>query len=92
MFALFANGAPAPFPQAASSASEWAVWGGCMSGAAVLGGWALLNRNRPARDTLVGVALLVALILVGAAAFFSMAESHYRQMEENRQREQLEQR
>ena len=91
MFALLANGGPAPFPRAASSPAEWVVWGGCMSLAAVLGGWALLNRNRPSRDTLVGAALLLALVLVVGATVFTVSGNHERQREQNRrEREQPE--
>jgi hypothetical protein len=91
MFALLANGGPAPFPQAASSPWEWVIWGGCLSMAAVLGGWALLHRNRPSRDTPVGVAVLLAFVLVGGATMFAVSSSHARQMEQNRrEREELE--
>jgi hypothetical protein len=90
--ALFANGAPAPYPEAASSPLEWAVWGACMSLAALLGGWALRNANRPSRDTLVGLALLFALILGGAATMFAVSRNYKRHMEQDRkeyqQREQ----
>jgi hypothetical protein len=89
MFAvLLANGAPAPFPQSASSPTEWAVWGACMSVAVALGGWALLNRNRPARDGPVGAALLVAVGLAILATVFAVSKNHARQMDQNRQEQE----
>lgn len=88
---LFANGAPAPFPQSASSIAEWGIWGACLGLAALLGGWALLNRNQPSRDVPVGIALLVALVLVAGATLFAISRNHGRQMDQNRQeREQRE--
>lgn len=93
MFAfLLANGAPAPYPQPASPLAEWAVWGAGMSLAVLLSGWALLGRNRPAWDTRVGVALLLALVLGAAATVFALSRNHERETErswkEHQQREQ----
>lgn len=83
MFALLANGGP-PFTPAGAPVGERLVWGVCVSIAAVLGGWSVLNRNRPRRDTPVGVALLAAVILISAATLFAVGKNHARQMEHNR--------
>lgn len=85
MFALLANGAPAPFPTSGTPAVEVAVWGACVSVAVLLGGWGLRNRNRPKRDTAVGVCLLTAMIFVGFATLFALWRNHDRQMERNQQ-------
>ena len=92
MLSLFANGAPPPYPMPDAPAIEWVVWGGCLATAAVLGGWALLNRNRPKRDALVGVALLGALVLVAFATLFVMQRTWDREQERFRQieRERIE--
>lgn len=84
MFALFANGAPSPYPRPDVPALEWAVWGGCVSAATLLAGWAILNRNHPARDRLVGVALLCAVVLVGFATVFVMQREWDRERERSR--------
>ena len=55
-----------------------------MSLAAILGGWALLNLNRPSRDTLVGVAILLVFALIAIATVFATGKNHERQMEPNR--------
>jgi predicted metalloprotease len=61
-----------------------------MSLAAILGGWALCT-NRPAHDTRVGIAVLIAMILVSGATLFAVSKNHERQMEQNRrEREQQE--
>jgi hypothetical protein len=63
-----------------------------MSIAALLGGWAIWNRNRPERDTPVGVALLLACVLVGFAILYTSYKSFERMGEESRRdREQREQ-
>jgi hypothetical protein len=63
-----------------------------MSIAAILGGWAIWNRNRPERDTPVGVALLLAFVLAGFACLYSTYKSFERMGEESRrEREQQEQ-
>jgi hypothetical protein len=77
--ALFANGGPALWPQPASSLAEWLMWGACMSAAALLAGWGVLNRNRPSRDALVCVALVLAFALVATATALSAKRSHERQ-------------
>lgn len=81
MFALFANGAPPPYPRPDAPALEWAVWGGCVGAAALLAGWAILNRNHPARDRRVGVALLCAVALGGFATVFVMQREWDREKE-----------
>lgn len=92
MSALFANG-PALFPTPGAPASEWAVWGACATVAAVLGGWGLLNHRRPERDTPVGVALLIALVLTASAVGFATVRNLARQAEQNRlERESSEER
>lgn len=83
MFALIANG-PALFPTPGAPASEWVIWGACASVAVLLGGWGLLNLNRPERDTRVGMALLGAMVLTAFAILFVTARGHLRQVEENR--------
>ncbi|MDY3561159.1 hypothetical protein R5W23_002420 [Gemmata sp. JC673] len=90
MFPLLANGAPSPFPTADTPARELAVWGACVSVALLLGGWGVLNRNRPDRYARVGVALLVAMILVAFAALFAMSRDWERQQARN-ERERQEQ-
>jgi hypothetical protein len=84
MFSLFANGAPPPYPMPDAPAIEWAVWGACIGTAAVLGGWAILNRNRPSRDTLVGVFLSAAVVLVLFATGFVVQRDQQRKQEEVR--------
>jgi hypothetical protein len=86
MFALLANG-PAIMPTGGASPGEWAIWGTCMSIAALLGGWALWNMNRPERDTPVGVACLLAFVLVCFASFYS-THKHFQRMWEESRREQ----
>jgi hypothetical protein len=83
MAALLANGPPL-FPTPGAPAAEWAVWGACVSAAALLGGWAVRNRNRPTRDVPVGLALLAAFALVIGATVFAMHRHHGRVVEENR--------
>lgn len=82
--ALFANGGPPLVPQPASAPWEWVAWGGCMSAAVFLGGWGLLNRNRPARDTPVGVAVTLAFALVIGASALMVWRNHERRAEQNR--------
>ncbi|HEY1186888.1 MAG TPA: hypothetical protein VGE74_04480 [Gemmata sp.] len=84
MLALLANGGPPLYPQADAPAGEWAIWGACVGAAILLGGFGVLNRNRPERDTVVGVALLCAMALVAGATLFAMSRGHARQMERNR--------
>ena len=92
MFALLANGAPAPFLGANAPADELAVWGGCLAVAAVLGGWGLWNVNRPERDTAVGVCLFAAMVLVALATMFAMRRNYERQLEQNRIEREAEER
>lgn len=84
MFALLANGAPAPFLGADSPAGELAVWGGCVAVAAALGGWGLWNVKRPGRDAAVGTCLFAAMVLTAFATLFALSRNHERQMERNR--------
>jgi hypothetical protein len=89
MLGLLANGAPPPYPTPDAPAVEWIVWGGCMGTAALLGGWVLFNLNcsKRVRDTLAGVALLGAIVLVGFATLFVMQRSWDREQERFRRME-----
>lgn len=87
MFELLANGAP-PYPTSNTPAIAWLVWGGCFGLAAFLGGWAILNFDRPKRFILCGVALLSALALVAFAPLFVIAQTMKRNDERYRQQQQ----
>lgn len=56
-----------------------------MGAAALLGGWSLLNRDRPQRDALVGMALLGAIVLIASATVFVMQREWDREQERSRQ-------
>ena len=84
MLALLANGGPPLYPTSDTPALEWVVWGVCMSAAALLGGWGLLNRNHPERDVRVGVSLLAAMVLVGFATVFVIQREWDREQERGR--------
>jgi hypothetical protein len=87
MLSLFANGAP-PYPMPDAPASEWVVWGGCIGVAAVLGGWALINIDRPKRLTLCVLFLLGAFALVPFAGAFAAVRALHREDERYRQQHQ----
>ena len=84
---LFANGAP-PYPTSDAPAFDWIVWGGCFALAAFLGGWAILNFDRPKRFILCCVALPSALALVAFASMFVMVQALKRGDEQFRQQQQ----
>lgn len=66
------------------------IWGSCMSLAALLGGWGLLNTKRDKRDKLVGISILLAMLLVVVATGTVMRGNHQRVLQKNKEREEIE--
>jgi hypothetical protein len=87
MLALLANGPGPPYLTPDAPAIEWIIWGGCLTVAALLSGWACIGLNR-GRVTLPCLALLGALALVAFAALFAMVGAMHREDERFLQREQ----